>query len=53
MVPYDDPLSGGYTVIVDGKVVGWLHENMAHRFVMKLRNLKSLGAECVSTTFFS
>lgn len=48
MIPYDDPVSGGYPVLIDGKVVGWLHKNMAYLFVMKMRGLKSLGAEKVS-----
>lgn len=48
MIPYDDPVSGGYPVLMDGKVVGWLHKSMAYQFVMKMRSLKSLGAEKVS-----
>lgn len=47
MIPYEDPLYGGYTVIVDGKVVGWLREIMARNFVMKIRKLKCLGLENV------
>ena len=51
MVPYDDPVSGGYPVLIDGKVVGWLHKSMAYQFVMKMRKLKSLNKENVSKLF--
>nr|XP_042900006.1 DNA-directed RNA polymerase I subunit RPA2 isoform X2 [Parasteatoda tepidariorum] len=53
MIPIDDPFSSFQdvlTVLLDGKVVGWMLEKKAASFVYKLRHLKSKSLQNVPST---
>ena len=55
VVPYNDPLAGSpsdyYTVMLDGRMIGWIHDAMATTLEQQIRSMKVNHLNNVSSLF--